>query len=262
VKQNWKGDAKLPKEEEVEGLKTLADKGDASAQFHLAYFYAKKWQDDENYMHRNYKPADAEMVRSLFFASVKQGYAPALFELGKAYGFGEISNNTFKGFTLGILKYGWEDGNLGLKCFEKAAEQGYAPALMWLRKEGRLKAAEQGYAPALVATGMHFKYGDCDQPQDYEQAIKCLRLAAEQGHGEAVWYLGQIYKEGHGEPENEVEKAFYLSLDYGYGYDNCTLQTGEIWNGQTYWEAKYDKKWDEKLKAAEQNAEFKTGSEG
>jgi TPR repeat protein len=49
-------------------------------------------------------------------------------------------------------------------------------------------------------------------PQNYFEATKWYRLAAEQGYATAQYNLGMMYKEGRGVPPDFVQAYFWLSL--------------------------------------------------
>ena len=54
-------------------------------------------------------------------------------------------------------------------------------------------------------------------PQDYKEAVRLYRLAAEQGFAPAQYNLGAIYFEGLGVPQDhkEAEKWFRRSAEQG-----------------------------------------------
>ena len=54
-------------------------------------------------------------------------------------------------------------------------------------------------------------------PQDYAEAVKGYRLAAEQGHARAQNNLGVMYEFGDGVPQNYAEavKWFHLAAEQG-----------------------------------------------
>ena len=56
-------------------------------------------------------------------------------------------------------------------------------------------AAEQGDAYAQIYLGFMYANGR-GVPQDYKAAVKWYRLAAEQGNAEAQFYLGLMYQDG------------------------------------------------------------------
>ena len=54
-------------------------------------------------------------------------------------------------------------------------------------------------------------------PQDYEEAAKWIRKAADQGDSSAQTFLGLMYDEGYGVPQNykEAKKWFSKAADQG-----------------------------------------------
>ena len=60
-------------------------------------------------------------------------------------------------------------------------------------------AADQGDADAQLNLGGMYARGE-GVPQDYREALKWYRLAADQGHADAQSNLGGMYYEGRGVP--------------------------------------------------------------
>jgi len=49
-------------------------------------------------------------------------------------------------------------------------------------------------------------------PEDYAEAYRWFRKAAEQGEGLAMGYLGFMYEGGHGVPQDDVEACRWFHL--------------------------------------------------
>jgi len=49
-------------------------------------------------------------------------------------------------------------------------------------------------------------------PQDYAEAMKWCRLAAEQGYARAQYMLGIMYANGRGVPQNDVQAHMWFNL--------------------------------------------------
>ena len=49
-------------------------------------------------------------------------------------------------------------------------------------------------------------------PQDYKEAMKWFRMAAEQGHADAQYNLGVIYSNGKGVPQDHKEAMKWLRM--------------------------------------------------
>jgi TPR repeat protein len=62
-------------------------------------------------------------------------------------------------------------------------------------------AAEQGDSSAQCFLGMMYHDGQ-GVPQDYKQAVKWYTKAAEQGDASAQYFLGFMYYKGHGVPQD------------------------------------------------------------
>jgi hypothetical protein len=65
------------------------------------------------------------------------------------------------------------------------------------------KAAEHGHAVAQNNLGAMYEHGE-GVPQDYKEAAKWYRKAAEQGHAVAQNNLGEMYEHGRGVPQDKV----------------------------------------------------------
>ncbi len=154
-------------------------------------------------------------------AAAEKGDAEAQYKLGERYLTGT-----------GVKR----DPQEALKWYQKAAEQGYAPAQF--RLSGRLlakgdqqeavkwlrKAAEQEYANAQYALGLCYVYGwgVKKDPQEaatwYKKAVAGFRKAAEQGDAEAQFSLGTCYETGDGVEKDlkEAVKWYRKAAEQGY----------------------------------------------
>ena len=65
-------------------------------------------------------------------------------------------------------------------------------------------AADQGLADAQHNLGERYRYGN-GVPQDDAEAMKLFFLAADQGNAKAQFNLGAMYATGQGVPQDEVE---------------------------------------------------------
>ena len=57
--------------------------------------------------------------------------------------------------------------------------------------------------------------------QDYAEAVKWYKLAADQGHTPAQYNLGHCYYYGEGVQSNRSEAIRYLQLAEAQGYENA-----------------------------------------
>ena len=78
-------------------------------------------------------------------------------------------------------------------------------------------AADQGHAHAQFNLGVAYKKGE-GVAQDYVEAVKWYRLAAAQGLAVAQFNLGVMYANGRGVPQDHVEavKWYRLAADQGH----------------------------------------------
>ena len=72
-------------------------------------------------------------------------------------------------------------------------------------------AADQGDASAQFNLGFRYYAGE-GVPQDYGEAVKWYRLAADQGHASAQNNLGIMYDNGEGVPQNYIQAHMWLNL--------------------------------------------------
>ena len=72
-------------------------------------------------------------------------------------------------------------------------------------------AAEQGFDGAADALGFIYATGD-GVPQDYQEAVRWFRLAAEQGGTYAQYNLGLMYYNGEGVPQDYIQAHKWLNL--------------------------------------------------
>jgi uncharacterized protein len=73
------------------------------------------------------------------------------------------------------------------------------------------KAAEQGNVAAQFFVALKYLTGE-GVPQDYGEASKWLRKVAEQGDAYSQYYLGQMYEAGLGVPQNYVQAHMWINL--------------------------------------------------
>ena len=151
------------------------------------------------------------------------------------------------------------DFQTALKEWKPLADQGHADAqynlgLMYANGEGVVEddaeavrwfrlAADQGLADAQVFLGMMYASGE-GVPEDDAEAVRWLRLAADQGLAEAVrWYrlaadqglagaqlfLGWMYANGRGVPEDDAEAAGWLRLAADQGLADAQVFLGMMY---------------------------------
>ena len=73
------------------------------------------------------------------------------------------------------------------------------------------KAADQGHAKAQSDLGVMYKNGE-GVSQDYAEAVKWYRKAAEQGYALAQSNLGVMYGAGKGVPQNYIQAHMWYNL--------------------------------------------------
>jgi TPR repeat protein len=85
-------------------------------------------------------------------------------------------------------------------------------------------AADQGDAGAQSNLGVKYDLGR-GVPQDHVEAVKGYRLAADQGLADAQCNLGGMYDRGRGVPQDFTEaiKWYRLAADQGFAMAQCNL---------------------------------------
>ena len=81
------------------------------------------------------------------------------------------------------------------------------------------KAAEQESIEAQHNLGVLYEYG-CGVDQDYEQALKWFTAAAEQGHTQSQSSLGFLYSKGAGVPVDNVRAHMWFRIAAENGDDD------------------------------------------
>ena len=164
----------------VKATRTLAEQGDAQAQYRLGY----------SYHYGQGVPLNNDEALRWYRKAADQGNAAAEYGVANMYFYG-----------LGVL----QDYTEAARWCRKAADQGYAPAqssigsyyfyghgvakddsqaVFWYRK-----AADQGYAWAEYDLGYMYKYGR-GVAQDRAEAQRLYRKAADHGNESAQRALG------------------------------------------------------------------------
>jgi TPR repeat protein len=92
----------------------------------------------------------------------------------------------------------------------------------------RIARAEQGDAKAQCELGDLYYHGNFLYPQDYKEAAKWLRLAADQGQVLAQYLLGQCYRDGNGVQKDLTEALKWYRLAAEQGYANAQYTLGDI----------------------------------
>ena len=85
--------------------------------------------------------------------------------------------------------------------------------------------AEQGNAKAQLFLGAMYYQGK-GVPQDYVKALKWYRKAAEQGNAKAQFFLGAMYYQGEGVPQDYVKALKWYRKAAEQGHANAQLILG------------------------------------
>ena len=82
--------------------------------------------------------------------------------------------------------------------------------------------AEQGNVEAQVYLGLMYYNGE-GLPQDYAEAVRWYRKAAAQGLAEAQHYLGQMYETSQGVPQNYAQAYKWYNIAAAQGDRDARL---------------------------------------
>ena len=83
------------------------------------------------------------------------------------------------------------------------------------------KAADQGHRPRPVQSRAFMYDEGQGVPQDYAEAVKWYREAADQGNARAQFNLGIMYAEGQGVPQDYVRAHMWFNLSAAQGDQNA-----------------------------------------
>jgi hypothetical protein len=81
-------------------------------------------------------------------------------------------------------------------------------------------AADQGDADAQFSLGLMYNNGE-GVLKNYAEAVKWFRLAADQGNVFAQYSLGLMYANGEGVPENNVTAYAWWNIAAASGYEDA-----------------------------------------
>ncbi len=81
-------------------------------------------------------------------------------------------------------------------------------------------AADQGDAWAQSNLGWMYRKGQ-GVPQDYAKAVKWYRLAADQGDARAQYNLGVMYEKGQGVSQNYIQAYMWTTLAKAQGFEQA-----------------------------------------
>jgi hypothetical protein len=177
-----------------------AERGDASAQYDLGWFYYSGEGLPQNY---------AEAVKWTRKAA-EQGHAYAQYNLGCFYHNGQGVSQDY------VEEAKWyrraaEQGIGGAQFaianayyFGQGVPQDYSQAVKWFRK-----AAEQGDASAQHDLGVAYRDGQGIK-QDYQEAARWFRKSAEQGLLQGQYDLSWCYQTGNGVAQDYTEAVIWL----------------------------------------------------
>ena len=117
------------------------------------------------------------------------------------------------------------------------ADAAYGTSDYWVRiaplfPNGVPDAQHHFITEAQFRLGMHYYFGK-GVPQDYVEAAKWFRFAADQGLDHAQFELGTAYEDGRGVPQSYVDAEKWFRLAAEQGLDSAQFSLGMLYsNGQ------------------------------
>ena len=216
----------------------LAEQGDAEAQYWLGYCYYYGYYGGL-IVSKDYAEA-AKWYRQ----AAEQGRDDAQYMLGECYHYGQGVSQDFAE---------------AVKWYRQAAEQGYGPAKDRLATMDTVAFADEGRpAPSASAGGSaqgskpeqttptpfasagkdtteeYYKKGVAIFNQEnYAEAVKWFRKAAERGHADAQIRLGECYYYGWGTSLDRIEAAKWFRKAAERGHADAQYKLGDCYaNGQ------------------------------
>lgn len=195
-----------------EEIKAKAEKGDAKALGQLGDAYLKG---------KGVKQ-DLEKAESLFLKALETNSDEGewrLSTLAKKYSDGDcVPKNSEKAIEIykRLYEAGWQYGAAMLaKSYEEAVgiQENLKQAKHWKRIEFKRakEAAEEGHADSQTIIAEYYSIG-YGVPEDDQEAVRWLHLAAAQGHPAAYFSLGECYENGKGVPQDFIEAHKYYNL--------------------------------------------------
>ncbi len=181
----------------------------------LALFWLKKSAGQDYYLalHRLGKiylsddvvETDSEVAVKYITRAAQKGYSPSQYLLGMMYQTGES----------GLA----ENQQTALRWLNLAAGQGHKMAkqvLSGLSNGDESNASSN--AQAAFDTGFNFLKGRGGVDRDYKQAAEWFSKAAEQGHADAQYNLGELYNKGRGVKKNKktAQKWYKAAAEQGH----------------------------------------------
>ncbi len=234
-------------------FREAAEQGDAPAQLLLGLMYkvgwgvprddklGKKWSDKaaEQGLHNLVPGISDTQVEKRYRKAAEQGFVSAQFYFGLMWdrNYGVTLDRVRaarwyrkaaeQGHAGAQYELGWKyERNVGVagdhaeavKWYRKAADQGHAMAQYSL---GSMYYEGRGVKDYVQGPGVEQDYEVRVVQQDYSQAAKWFRKAAEQGFVDGQFQLGMMYLEGQGMPQDNVQALEWFNLAAEQGHINA-----------------------------------------
>lgn len=225
--------------DDIQAMLDKAQMGDVDAQYELALIYVRMFKDTQ------------EAVK-WFQEAAEQGHRLSQNELGKAYYFGSgVKRNYEEALFWFLLAASNEEGNFvenvnltTQKLSPKEISTIVLRAKEWREERGldnfdflatATLLAGAGDADAQFKLGRMYNEGTKGASQNYDEAVKWFRKAAEQGHPDAMHSLGWMYRDGHGVEQDYKKRAAWwrkaaehgsIGAQYNFGLELLELTSG------------------------------------
>ena len=190
---------------EVNQIKQLAENGDVEAQYTLGKMHYNGEIDDgcmadaEEWLKK--AAEQGHMLAVEQGCANEEGDAQTQFMLAVEQGCANEEGGAQTQFMLAVEQgCANEEGDAQTQFMLGEISSNPAESLNWYNK-----SAEQDYAPAQYELYKIYYYGCLGLEEDLDEAIRCLAKAAEQGHADAQYWLGDMHDNGEGVEQSDAE---------------------------------------------------------
>lgn len=197
----------------IDQLQTVAENGNALAQFSLAmcYFNDFYWVNRE----------DTDEAVFWLGKSAEQGYPKAQYRLGCYYAKDQLEDDyyDYEDYLSDDEDQEIEkDFESAVPCWERAAQQGYVKAQTRLGK----------YYYDSLDSIPHYSYDDKEYVKAFRKSMYWYKKAAKQGDAEAQLNLGNCYDNSEGPSYNRNKAAFWYTKASQQGNEEADIELFQL----------------------------------
>ena len=186
-------------------LRMAAEQGNVWGQAHLAFLLTQDPQDLPEGLKWGQKAAE-------------QGDTLSQLQLGQVYaeGWGDLIPKDYllAHMWLNLARLSGEE----LASFEidELEKKMTADQIADAQRMAREWIAEEGHTETKFNIGSNYTV-DPDSQQDFAEGLKLIRMAAEQGHAQAQSWLGEMYEDGEGVPQDKLLAHMWFHIGASSG---------------------------------------------